>query len=99
LQALTEAGIVSIISDGFRVLTPLRIALRQRFVTVSLNPISRDTMGLVAVDGGGLQLYRLNVTTGVASPVPSATIPVTTNVQCKTSASALQWRCALYRSD
>jgi hypothetical protein len=84
--ALTSTGVVSIISDGF--LTPLRVAFRQRFVTVSLNPVTGTTMGLVALDGGGLQLYFLNTESGTATRVPSAVIPVTTNLQCELSPAA-----------
>jgi hypothetical protein len=75
---------VSIISDGF--LTPLRVAFRQRFVTVSLNPVTGITIGLVALDGGGVQLYFMNTASGAATPVSAAVIPTTTNLRCKAAA-------------
>ncbi len=83
LLALSDAGTVSIVSDGF--LTPLRVTFRQRFVSASLNPVNGVTMALAALEGGGLQLYRVNITSGTTAAASYTVIPAATYVQCKCS--------------
>ena len=70
---------LSVVSSGYltRITTP-----SARITALSLNPVTRVTFALKSLTGGGMQLHRLDVTTGEMQPVGTTTIPASRSVRC-----------------